>query len=112
MGAVGVMIAPPAGDATNILKAVEDLAVEQFVLQAGIEFRYNSFPKGFLVNGERGDAEPWELGAVLQQPQHEFVLRADGQRQPQHGIVLGPTCFRWKQRLSCAEWGRTPRGGE
>ena len=32
-----VVIAPPAGDDPHLLKAVEDLAVEQFVAQAAIE---------------------------------------------------------------------------
>jgi len=30
------MVASPTGDATDLLKAVEDLAVEQFITQTGI----------------------------------------------------------------------------
>lgn len=39
-----VMIAPPAGDAANLLKAVEDLAIEQLIAQTGID------PKGGEAN--------------------------------------------------------------
>lgn len=71
MGAVGVMIAPPAGDATNILKAVEDLAVEQFVPQAGIII----FPKA-----------SWSMESVVT-PSHA-VRRLKGRRRARRGDLF------------------------
>lgn len=58
------MIAPPAGDAPELLQTVEDFTIEQFIPQAGI--------KALDIEGE--DAEPTEpfahrmgddLGAVV-----------------------------------------------
>lgn len=56
-----VMIAPPAGDDPNLLKAVEDFTVEQLIPQAGIEaFDIAVLPRAAGLDIEGGDAEPAE----------------------------------------------------
>lgn len=70
-----VMIAPPAGDAADLLKAVEDFAIEQFIAQASVEaFDIAVLPGASGLDVKRGDAEPAqpfphcignELGAVV-----------------------------------------------
>jgi hypothetical protein len=32
-----VVIAPPTGDGADLIQGIEDLAIEQFIAQAGIE---------------------------------------------------------------------------
>jgi len=70
-----VMLAPPARDAADLLQAVEDLAIEQFIAKAGIEALDISIlpgAAGFDVEG--GDTEPTqplshrmgdELGTII-----------------------------------------------
>ena len=56
-----VMIAPPAGDAADLLQAVEDLAIEQFVAQAGIEaLDISILPRAARLDVEGGDTKPTE----------------------------------------------------
>ncbi len=53
-----VIIAPPAGDAMDLLKTVEDLAVEQTIAQAGVEaFDLAVLPKAAWLDVQGGDAE-------------------------------------------------------
>lgn len=70
-----VMIAPPARDAADLLQTVEDLAIEQFITQAGIEaLDIAVFPRATGLDVEGGDTEAAqpsahcmgdELGAII-----------------------------------------------
>jgi len=70
-----VMIAPPAGDAADLLQTVEDLAIEQFITQASIEaLDIAVLPRAAGLDVEGGDTEAAqpsahsmgdELGAII-----------------------------------------------
>lgn len=69
------MIAPPASDDADLIKTVEEFAVEQFVAQASVKtFDVTIFPRAARFDIEGGDAEPAkpfphgigdELGTVI-----------------------------------------------
>lgn len=55
------MIAPPAGDAPDLLQAVEDFTIEQFVAKTGIEaLDIAILPWAAGLDIEGSDAEPPE----------------------------------------------------
>jgi len=77
-----VVIAPPAGDAADLLKAVEDLAVEQFITQTGIEaLDITILPGAAGLDIQGGDAETPK----------PFAHRM----RDELGAVVGPDMLRW-----------------
>ncbi len=77
-----VVIAPPACDAPDLLEAVEDFAIEQFVAQGGIEaFDIAILPWAAGLDIEGRDAEP-----------PEPVAHRMGDEL---GTVVGPDMLRW-----------------
>jgi hypothetical protein len=76
------MIAPPSGDAPDLLQAVEDFTIEQFIPQAGIEaLDIAILPRAAGLDIEGGDAEPTE----------PFAHRMGDEL----GTVVGPDMLGW-----------------